>query len=130
MRLEAVYRDAQREEDVARLRRILALRAMLATGTSQREVAQSLGITQPAVSQQLKSAPKLNEVHPEVLLAAARPVLTALAAEHGYAHLSVFGSVARHEARQDSQRPRPRVCAQRFDSAPLPKRGGCKNVYI
>ncbi|WP_220454315.1 nucleotidyltransferase domain-containing protein [Nocardioides immobilis] len=96
------YRDARRDEDVARLRRALALRAMVATGMSQRQIAEVLDISQPAVSQQLKFAPDLGAVHPEVLLAAAAPVLKALAAEHGYSRLAVFGSVARHQARRDS----------------------------
>lgn len=102
MTLLAEYSNARHEEDVARLRRVLALRAMVASGMSQREIAEALGITQPAVSQQLKYAPALAEVHPEALLEAAAPVLKALAAEHGYSRLSVFGSVARHQARQDS----------------------------
>jgi predicted nucleotidyltransferase len=102
MTLLAEYRDARRDEDVARLRRVIALRAMVATGLSQRQVAEALGISQPAVSQQLRSAPDLQGVHPEVLLGAAAPVLTALAGERGYERLAVFGSVARREARQDS----------------------------
>jgi predicted nucleotidyltransferase len=102
MTLLAEYHDARRDEDVARLRRVLALRAMGASGMSQRQIAQALGITQPAVSQQLKFAPKLDDVHPEVLLEAAVPVLKALAAARAYARLAVFGSVARHQARQDS----------------------------
>lgn len=102
MTLAARYRDARRDEDLARLRRALALRAMVATGMSQRQMAEALGITQPAVSQQLKYAPELDDVHPEVLLEAAAPILTSLAAEHGYARLAVFGSVARHTAHEDS----------------------------
>lgn len=102
MNLLAEYRDAQREEGLARLRRALALRAMVATGMSQRQVAETLGISQPAVSQQLKFAPDVDGVHPEVLLDAAAPVLKAVAAEHGYSGLSVFGSAARHQARADS----------------------------
>ena len=46
--------------------------------------------------------PELDGIHPEVLLEAAAPVLKALAAEHGYSRLAVFGSVARHQARKDS----------------------------
>lgn len=65
-------------------------------------MAEALGITQPAVSQQLKYAPELDDVHPEVLLEAAAPILKSLAAEHGYARLAVFGSVARHTAHEDS----------------------------
>ena len=102
MTLLAEYRDARRDEDVARLRRAIALRAMVDTGMSQRRVADALGISQPAVSQQLRYAPDLEGVHPEVLLAAAAPVLTTLAAERGYRRLAVFGSVARGEARADS----------------------------
>ncbi|MGB7979670.1 MAG: nucleotidyltransferase domain-containing protein [Candidatus Nanopelagicales bacterium] len=102
MTLLAEYRDARRDEDVARLRRVLALRAMVATGMSQRQIADALGITQPAVSQQLKFAPDLGVVHPEILLDAAAPILKALAAEHDYGRLAVFGSVARHQARADS----------------------------
>lgn len=102
MTLIAGYRDARRDEDIARLRRVLALRAMVATGMSQRQIANALGITQPAVSQQLKFAPDLDVIHPEVLLEAAAPILKSLAAEHGYTRLAVFGSVARHQARQDS----------------------------
>jgi len=102
MTLLAEYRDARRDEVIARMRRALALRAMAATGMSQRQVAEALGITQPAVSQQLKFAPELDDVHPEVLLEAAVPVLKALAAGRAYTRLAVFGSVARHQARQDS----------------------------
>jgi predicted nucleotidyltransferase len=102
MTLLAEYRDARRDEDVARLRRVLALRALVATGMSQRQIAEALGITQPAVSQQLKFAPELDDVHPEVLLEAAVPVLKTLATERGYTRLAVFGSVARHQAGQDS----------------------------
>lgn len=102
MTLVAEYRDARREEDLARLRRVLALRAMVASGMSQRQIAEALGISQPAVSQQLKFAPALDEVHPEVLLEAAAPILKALASEHGYSRLAAFGSVARHQARNDS----------------------------
>jgi len=56
-------------KSTARLRRVPALRAMLAAGKSQRETAQELGVSQPAVSQQLKSAPKLdNDIHREAVL--------------------------------------------------------------
>lgn len=102
MHLLAEYRDARRDEDIARLRRVLALRAMVATGMSQRQIAEELGTTQPAVSQQLKFAAELDDVHPEVLVEAAAPILKALAAERGYSRLAVFGSVARHQARKDS----------------------------
>lgn len=102
MSVLAEYQEARREEDTARLRRVLALRALLAGGLSQRQLASELGISQPAVSQQLKNAPDLHDVHPEVLIAVAAPVLRALARQFGYRRLAVFGSVARQEARMDS----------------------------
>lgn len=102
MTLLAEYQGARHDEDVARMRRVLALRAMVASGMSQRQIAEALGVTQPAVSQQLKFAPGLDDVHPAALLEAATPVLKALAADRGYSRLAVFGSVARGTARADS----------------------------
>jgi uncharacterized protein len=102
MSLVAEYRTARHHEDVARLRRVLALRAMVATGLSQREIAAALGISQPAVSQQLRAATDLSGVHPEELMQAAAPVLRRLAEDAGYGRLAVFGSVARGEATGDS----------------------------
>ncbi len=96
------YRDARRDEDHARLRRTIALRAMVATGMSQRQIAEALGISQPAVSQQLRFAPDLDVVHPEALLESAAPVLKAISEERGYQRLAVFGSVARRQAHRDS----------------------------
>jgi len=102
MTLAAEYRGARREEDLARLRRILAPRAMVADGMSQRLIAEQLGISQPAVSQQLKAAQLLDGASAEALVQAAAPVLKALAADRGYTRLAVFGSVARRETRPDS----------------------------
>jgi predicted nucleotidyltransferase len=102
MTLLAEYRDARRDEEIARLRRVLALRAMNATGMSQRQIADAVGMTQPAVSQQIKAADQADHVHPELLLEAAAPLLRAIAVDHGYSKLAVFGSAARHEARADS----------------------------
>ena len=102
MNLLAEYREARHDEDVARLQRVLALRAMAATGMSQREIAAALGVSQPAVSQQLKAAQDMTRVHPEALVEAAAPVLRRLVEESGYRRLAVFGSVARGEARHDS----------------------------
>lgn len=96
------YRDARRLEEVGRLRRALALRAMVVSGMSQREIAAALGISQPAVSQQLKAVADLSHVHPQLLLEAAGPVLRRLAEAAGYEELAVFGSVARGEAGETS----------------------------
>lgn len=102
MTLVAGYLAARRDEDVARLRRVIALRAMVASGMSQRQIAATLGVTQPAVSQQLKHAPELRQLDPVELLAAASTTLKSLAAERGFTKLAVFGSVARGQARRDS----------------------------
>lgn len=102
MALLTEYREARHDEDVARLRRLLALRAMAATGMSQREIAGALGISQPAVSQQLRSASDLSGVHPETLVEGAAPVLRRLAEDEGYRRLAVFGSVARGDATKAS----------------------------
>ena len=102
MELVSEYQAARHSEEISRLRRVLALRALVAAGMSQRQIAEALGISQPAVSQQLKAARGLGDVHPGVLLEAAAPVLKALAARHGYRGLGVFGSVARGQARLDS----------------------------
>lgn len=96
------YRNAQHLKDVARLRRALSLRAMIATGQSQRQIAAQLGVSQPAISQQLGSAPDLKNVHPELLMEAAAPVLRSVAESSGYQDLAVFGSVARHQATRTS----------------------------
>lgn len=102
MGLAAEYASARRDEDTARLRRVMALRAMVATGMSQRQIAVALGVSQPAVSQQLKFAPNLDDVHPAELLEAATPILKVLAADRGYRQLAVFGSVARGGAQPGS----------------------------
>ena len=102
MALVAEYLGARREENSARLRRVLALRAMVAEGMSQRQIAAALDISQPAVSQQLRFAPALDDIRPTELLTAATPILKVLASDHGYRRLAVFGSVARGTARQGS----------------------------
>jgi predicted nucleotidyltransferase len=75
---------------------------MVATGMSQRQIADALGVSQPAVSQQLKSGNQLDGVHPQVLVDAAGPILRALAADLGFSRLAVFGSVGRGTASPDS----------------------------
>ncbi|MCW2817200.1 MAG: Cro/Cl family transcriptional regulator [Nocardioides sp.] len=102
MTMLAEYRAARHDEGVARLRRVLALRAMAETGMSQRQIAVALGISQSAVSQQLKTARDLAHADVETLVEAAGPVLRRLAEASGYRRLAVFGSVARGEARPGS----------------------------
>lgn len=102
MALLAEYRAARHAEDVARLRRALALRAMVASGMSQRQIADELGISQPAVSQQLRAAREIGSSDLQVLVEAARPVLKDLAKERGYSRLAVFGSIARGQAGAES----------------------------
>ena len=102
MALIAEYRDARSREESARLRRLLALRALAATGSSQREIATALGVSQSAVSQQLTAARDFADVHPEILLKAASPILVDVAQSKGFERLAVFGSVARGHARPDS----------------------------
>lgn len=102
MRLVVEYRDARSQEESARLRRLVALRALSATGSSQREIAKALGVSQSAVSQQLKAARDFTDVHPENLLKAASPILVDVARSKGFDRLAVFGSVARGHARPDS----------------------------
>jgi len=100
------YHEARRGEDVARLRRVLALRAMAASGLSQRQIADDLGISQPAVSQQLRAKFTLDidgaPAPAELLLDAAAPPLKELASHMGFSDLAVFGSVARHDVRPNS----------------------------
>ncbi|GAB3800903.1 hypothetical protein GCM10028798_16090 [Humibacter antri] len=102
MTLGDMYRDARHLESVARLRRVLALRAMSAVGMTQRQIAETLGVSQSAVSQQLTSSPDLDRVPPDVLLDAAAPILKAVADANGYTRLAVFGSLARGQSRPDS----------------------------
>ena len=102
MGLVEEYREARRGEDLARLTRVLALRALMADGYSQRAIAEQLGISQSAISQQLRSAPDLAQQDSASLLEAGAPILKALAAERGFTRLAVFGSVARGDAGPDS----------------------------
>ncbi len=99
MSMLAEYQQARQTEILARLRRVLSLRAMIATGASQRVIASELGITQPAVSQQLKAGVAVDL---ETLMDAAAPILIALATERGFSDLALFGSVARGQSRMDS----------------------------
>ncbi len=102
MALLEEYAEARREGDSASLRRVLALRAMVARGESQPQIAEALGVSESDVSQQVISAPDLKRLDPQTLLDAGAPILKAIAEQHGYSRLAVFGSLARRQARDDS----------------------------
>jgi len=97
MSLLLEYEEARNAEDVARVRRVMALRAMLADGMTQREIAAALGVSQPAISQQLRSM-SLADVDPVTAVTAGGPVIRELAEKRGFFDLAVFGSVARGDS--------------------------------
>lgn len=101
MSLTAEYQRATRDAELARLRRVLAVRAMLVEGESQREIAMRLGVTQPAISYQV-AAERTDGVRPHDLLAAGGPILRQVAESRGFTELAVFGSAARGHDRPDS----------------------------
>lgn len=95
------YELSLREAEQARLHRVMALRAMIADGQSQGEIARRLGVTQPAVSYQV-SPVRTDGVRPSQLLAAGGSVLRRVAEGRGFTRLAVFGSGARGDDRADS----------------------------
>jgi predicted nucleotidyltransferase len=101
MTLILEYECAVRDAELARLRRVLAVRAMLADGISQREVAQLLGVTQPAISYQV-AAERTADVRPSDLVAAGGLILRQVTESRGFSELAVFGSAARGDDRHDS----------------------------
>lgn len=101
MTLVMEYERATRDAERARLRRVLALRAMLATGESQREVAARFGVTQSAISYQVAQE-RTDGVRPSELVAAGGAVLRQVAEGRGFTELAVFGSAARGDDRPDS----------------------------
>jgi predicted nucleotidyltransferase len=102
MGLAGCAEQARRDEAAARLRRALAVRAMAATGATQSAIAAELGVSQPAISQLLQSSERVREVAPDLVFDAARPIIKELAAQQGFGDPAVFGSVARGEARPES----------------------------
>lgn len=88
---------ARVEEDRARLTRALAVRALVLSGLTQKQVAGRLGITQPAVSQLVKGAKRVAAMESARVLAAAAPVIKDVAQERGFSDVAVFGSLARGE---------------------------------
>lgn len=75
---------------------------MVATGMTQRDIADALDVSQPAMSQQLRNAPDLATVDPRTLIEAAGPVLKDEVADQGFSRLAVFGSVSRGTARAEA----------------------------
>lgn len=111
------YEQALHGAELARLRRTLAVRGMLVQGGSQREIAQRLGVTQPAVSYQT-ARERTETARPRDLVAAGAAVLREIAEQRGFTDLAVFGSVARGEDRADSDIDllvRPPLNATAFD---------------
>lgn len=101
MTLLQEFEQATHDAELARLRRVLAVRAMVIEGASQREIAERLGVTQPAISY-LVSLERTNAVRPSVLVMAGASVLRAVAEGRGFADLAVFGSAARGDDTVDS----------------------------
>jgi len=101
MSLVAHYKDAVRDAEIARVRRVLVLRAMLAEGHSQAQIASRFGVTQPAISYQVAKE-RTKGVRPGDLCEAGGTVLRQVAEDRGFRRLGVFGSVARGEDRPDS----------------------------
>ncbi|MBX3068606.1 MAG: nucleotidyltransferase domain-containing protein [Cryobacterium sp.] len=101
MTLLMEYEKATRQAELARLRRVLAVRAMLLEGESQRDIAVRFGLTQPAISYQV-SRERTDGVRPSELIAAGKGVLRHVAEARGFADLAVFGSVARGEDQPNS----------------------------
>ena len=101
MALIAHYDDAVRDAEIARIRRVIALRALLEDGHSQGQLARRFGFTQPAISYQVAKE-RTEGVLPSDLLEAGGAVLKQVAEDRGFRRLGVFGSVARGEDRLDS----------------------------
>jgi uncharacterized protein len=101
MALIAHYDDAVRDAEIARIRRVIALRGLLTQGYSQAQLARRFGFTQPAISYQVAKE-RTEDVRPSDLLEAGAAVLRQVAEDRGFRRLGVFGSVARGEARIDS----------------------------
>ena len=96
MTLLAHYDTALHNAEIARIRRVLALRGILNEGYSQAEIAARFGLTQPAVSYQVARG-RTEGVRPCDLLEAGRDILRQVAEDRGFRKLGVFGSVARGE---------------------------------
>lgn len=121
MTLLAHYDTALHNAEIARIRRVLALRGILKEGYSQAETAARFGLTQPAVSYQVAHA-RTEGVKPRDLLEAGRDILRQVAEDRGFRKLGVFGSVARGEDGPESDIDfvvEPPAGASLFDLAAL-----------
>ncbi|WP_211327352.1 nucleotidyltransferase family protein [Subtercola boreus] len=74
----------------------------MADGLSQAEAASLLGISESAASRQMNGLSDISTILPEIVMDAAAPILLQLVVDRGYTRLAVFGSVARRDARADS----------------------------
>lgn len=101
MNLMAEVERASRDAERARLRRVIALRAMIEEGETQRQIAEHFGMTQPAISYQV-ARERTDGVRPSELIAAGGEVLRQVAENRGFSRVAVFGSAARGDDRPDS----------------------------
>lgn len=101
MSLLLEYEHANRDAQIARLRRVLAVRAMLLEGQSQRNLAKQLGVTQPAISYQTAHE-RTEGARPSDLIAAGSAILRQVAESRGFTEIAAFGSTARGDDRVDS----------------------------
>ncbi|MDR2722903.1 MAG: nucleotidyltransferase domain-containing protein [Cellulomonadaceae bacterium] len=75
---------------------------MSVEGMSQSQIAQALGVSQSAVSQQMRTAADIAQAAPEAVINAAAGTVKQVAEKRGFTRLAVFGSAARGQARPDS----------------------------
>lgn len=91
------YAAGLREGELARVKRVMALRALVAEGTPQREIARLLNVTQPAISYQV-APERTRSVSASDLILGGGAVLRQVAESRGFTRLAVFGSAARGDA--------------------------------
>lgn len=101
MTLISEYQQAEHDSEIARLRRVMSLRAMLVEGQSQRDIARRFGLSQPAISYQV-SRKRTEGVRPRDLVSAGASILREVAENRGFTHLCVFGSAARGDDTTES----------------------------
>lgn len=87
----AECRAARHDDDDAQLRRVPALREMVAPGMSQRASATAIGFSQPAVSQHVNAAPVCRAFTRRSGSRRLLPSYRRIADDAGYGKLAVFG---------------------------------------